>query len=75
MYSIENMVSTPEKTPSPPRFYTVNDLAHETGLSVFGIYRFVNQGLIKAVRFGRAYRIPADEYERVLREGVAKESA
>lgn len=53
-----------EGEPSP-RFLTVAEVAYLTRLSKATVYRFVRDGRIRAVRFGRSYRVTeaaVDEY-------------
>lgn len=48
-----------------PRFMTVAEVAYMTRLSKATVYRLVRAGRIKAVRFGRSYRVTeaaVDEY-------------
>lgn len=47
------------------RFLTVAEVAYLTRLSKATVYRFVRAGRIRAVRFGRSYRVTeaaVDEY-------------
>lgn len=44
------------------------DLADLTGMSVDFFYLEIEAGELHAARFGRFWRIPADEAERYLRE-------
>ncbi len=53
-----------DESPSS-RFLTVAEVAYLTRLSKATVYRFVRAGRIRAVRFGRSYRVTAaavDEY-------------
>ena len=53
-----------DEQPSP-RFLTVAEVAYLTRLSKATVYRFVRDGRIRAVRFGRSYRVTeaaVDEY-------------
>lgn len=48
-----------------PRFLTVAEVAYMTRLSKATVYRLVRAGRIRAVRFGRSYRVTeaaVDEY-------------
>ena len=57
----------------PDQFSTVQELATILRITDQAIYKWIRQGKIAAVRFGRTYRIPAVEMERVLREGIPEE--
>lgn len=47
---------------------TLRDLADVTGMSVDFFYLEIAEGELHAVKFGREYRIPADEVDRYLAE-------
>jgi excisionase family DNA binding protein len=49
---------------------TITDLAQEISVHRSTVSRYIKLGLIQAFRFGSIIRIPLDEYEQVLREGV-----
>jgi predicted site-specific integrase-resolvase len=46
------------------------DLAKDADVAYNSIIKWINQGRIKGIQFGTDWRIPSEEYERVLREGV-----
>lgn len=46
------------------------DLAVQLGVAVPTVQNYCRQGRIRSVKVGKLVRIPRDEYERVLREGV-----
>jgi len=50
-------------------FYTPDELAVMLKVTRQAVYNWVQQGRIEAVRIGRTVRIPAEEVERLLREG------
>ncbi|MDC3378675.1 helix-turn-helix domain-containing protein [Planctomycetota bacterium] len=52
-------------------FYSLRELAEAVGVSLRSVQAWRAGGKVKVTKFGRATRIPADEYERVLREGVS----
>lgn len=52
------------------KFRSPKELAGEVGLAYSTVIAFLQDGAIRGVRFGSAWRIPTDEYDRVLREGV-----
>ena len=51
----------------PQEFYTPEQLAKLLQVSKPAIYKWAQEGRIKAVRIGRTVRIPAAEVERLLR--------
>ena len=51
------------------RFYTLEELAAMLKVTRQAIYNWIQQGRMEAVRIGRTVRIPAEEVERLLREG------
>ena len=51
------------------RFYTPDELAAMLKVTRQAIYNWIQQGRMEAVRIGRTVRIPADEVDRLLREG------
>ncbi|WP_333834909.1 hypothetical protein [Rubrimonas sp.] len=50
---------------------TVKDLASAIGVDPSTISRAISSGKIRVIVFGRAIRIPIDEYDRIVREGYA----
>ena len=51
----------------PREFYTPEQLAELLQVSKPAIYKWAQEGRIKAVRIGRTVRIPAAEVDRLLR--------
>lgn len=51
------------------QFYTPEELAALLKVTRQAIYNWIQQGRMEAVRIGRTVRIPAEEVERLLREG------
>ena len=51
------------------KFYTPEELAALLKVTRQAIYNWIQQGRMEAVRIGRTVRIPADEVDRLLREG------
>jgi predicted site-specific integrase-resolvase len=45
-------------------------LAEEMGVAYSSVIKWLNDDQIKGIRFGKAWRIPNEEYERVLKEGI-----
>ena len=52
--------------------YRSDELAEATGVSVRTVRRWLRLGLIKHIHFMGVIRIPREEYERVLREGIQR---
>ncbi len=50
-------------------FYTPEELASMLKVTRQAVYNWIRQGHMEAVRIGRTVRIPAQEVERLLREG------
>ena len=50
-------------------FYTPEELAAMLKVTRQAIYKWIQDGQMESVRIGRTVRIPADEVERLLREG------
>lgn len=53
-----------------PTFYTVDEVADLFRVSKMTVYRMVHAGDIKAIQFGRAFRIPAPVVDTLLEEGL-----
>ena len=49
-------------------FYTAEELATKLKLNVMTIYRYIKAGKLKAHKIGKEFRIPKDEFERVLKQ-------
>lgn len=54
---------------------TPQELAAALGLKDQTVMKFCREGRIDHIRVGRLYRIPATEFDRVLREGVPQAEA
>lgn len=50
-----------------PATLTIAEFAHETRLCRASVYNLINRGELRAVKLGRATRIPSSELERLLR--------
>lgn len=61
------MMSSPVERPA---FKTPEELAKALNVKPVTVYNFCRQGRIESVKVGRLVRIPPEEFERVLREGV-----
>jgi excisionase family DNA binding protein len=51
-------------------FYTPEEIATVLKVSRQAIYKWINEGRIKAIRVGTDWRIPAAVYEQLVNEGV-----
>ena len=51
-------------------FYTTQNLADAIGVSRQIVSLWAKNGIIKAIRAGKNWRIPKEEFERAIREGV-----
>ncbi len=49
---------------------TVKEFAERVRVSVSTVRNWIKAGTIKAVQIGRSYKIPAEELERVLKNGT-----
>lgn len=54
----------------PSMFYTIPELARAMKLSYNGVYKMIREGSIPAIKFGRVYRIKAEEAHRIFDKGV-----
>ncbi len=52
--------------------YRPDELAEAAGVSVRTVRRWLHLGLLRHLRFMGVIRIPREEYERVLREGIPR---
>lgn len=55
-----------------PSLLSIAKTAHRLTVSPRSVWRWIAAGEIKAVRLGRAVRIPASEIERIVRQGVPR---
>ena len=62
VYAVEHMNRLSMKTPQ--------ELADTLSISEISVYRLIKAGRIHAVKVGHKWRIPAEEFERVLASGV-----
>jgi excisionase family DNA binding protein len=56
------------------KFYTVKELAATIKVTEQSVHNWIKAGKIVSIKFGRTRRIPAEEYERVVREGVPEDN-
>lgn len=52
------------------RMYTVEEVAEYLHVSPQVLGRWIREGRVRGLKMGRNWRIPPDEYARILREGV-----
>ena len=52
------------------RLYTVVELSEILHMSYRGVLRLIKQGRIKAIKIGKQYLVPQDEFERITKEGA-----
>jgi excisionase family DNA binding protein len=50
--------------------YRVKPFCAKIGISVSSLYKYIEQGKIRVIRIGGRTLIPAEEAQRILREGV-----
>jgi excisionase family DNA binding protein len=52
------------------KYFRPDELAHMIEKPTWLIYRWLREDRIKHLHFGRKTRIPKEEVERILREGI-----
>jgi excisionase family DNA binding protein len=57
-------------TGKPPRFFTVNQAAEETGLRPSTIRKKISLGELPHAKFGRAVRIPTESIETFIAQNM-----
>ena len=65
---IQAMTTTTTAHPTPIDLLTIDEAAKALRISRRTLQQMLADGTVKAARFGRAVRIPADELRRVVRE-------
>lgn len=65
----------PKTVAIPKSMRTPQELAAALGLKDQTVMKFCREGRIEHIKVGRLYRIPAQEFDRVLREGVPQPEA
>lgn len=58
----------------PERFYTAEELADYLKVSSQTVRSWIRERKLKAVKFGRAWRIAENEVQRIVAEGVPEET-
>ena len=66
-------MSQPELTTA--KFRRPKDLCEALDVSYSSIIQFLNEGRIRGIRYGTHWRIPLEEYERILEEGIEPDEA
>nr|WP_280996287.1 DUF3853 family protein [Marinitoga okinawensis]CAI4093964.1 DNA-binding protein [Marinitoga okinawensis] len=51
-------------------FYSIEDIANLFGINWRTVQRYIKIGKIKAIKFGRQWRIPKKEFIRLKNEGL-----
>ena len=64
------MSMTARKSPAPKVWFTPQEVMQELQLHENTIWRYLAHRRIHAIKFGRLWRVPVDEVNRVKREGV-----
>lgn len=54
------------------KLYTVNEAGYILSLASITLRKWIRREYIKSILLGRARRIPADEIDRVAKEGLTK---
>ena len=55
--------------PDAERYHTVKEIAEALDVSYVTALRYIKKGLLKSIRIGGQWRIPAEELSRFIREG------
>jgi predicted site-specific integrase-resolvase len=63
---------TKAKTPEAPLAYRVPEFCRRVGICASTFWKYSAMGRIKTVRLGHRVVVPADEVEKILREGFEK---
>ncbi len=58
-----------------PMFYTPTELAENLKVNVMTIYRYIEASKLKAYKIGKEYRIDDVEFERFMKEALARTKA
>lgn len=48
----------------------VDEIAKELNFERHTIYKYIKNGKIKAVKFGKEYRVQDDEYKKIMENGI-----
>ena len=52
-------------------FLTVPEVAERLKVSAQTIYRWIDDGMLPAVQFGKQYRVRSDELEQIVSRGLS----
>lgn len=58
----------------PEKFWTAEDLADYLKVSSQTVRTWIRENKVKAVKFGRSWRIADNEVRRIVAEGVSEEA-
>ena len=53
-------------------FYTTQQVAEKLQVNVMTIYRYIEAGKIKAYKFGKEFRISAEDFNKFLKDNKLK---
>ncbi len=53
---------------------TAKEVANLFKLNILTIYEYIRNGRLQAIRFGRSYRIEANEIDRFIREHMTRKN-
>jgi len=53
-------------------FYTAQQIAEKLQVNIMTIYRYINSGKLKGYKFGKEFRISADDFKKFLRDNKIK---
>ena len=65
----EGMARSKENPVPPPKFYKLSDVADVTQHCYRTVHRAAQAGKIRTVTFGGSKRVPADEFEKLMKRG------
>lgn len=57
----------------PERFYSAEEVAEYLHIGAQTVRAWLRDGKVKAVKFGRSWRIADDELKRIVAEGVPED--
>lgn len=60
----------PPTAPTPRPSFTADEVAGLLRVDLRTVRRYIERGLIRTVPVGRLVRIPAEEVDRIMRDGV-----
>lgn len=57
----------------PDEFFTAEELADYLKVSSQTVRAWIREKKVRAIKFGRSWRIPSDELRRIVAEGVPED--